>query len=438
MYKKPETLELANEETRVKTTLLEYGWQYGYSKEQKEKKDAKKSNKKTPSAEGDRPKSESMDSIEDEYIIEQKHINSLMSNMAAMQGKEGSLSSSLVGSIVGLQSEEISQMASEYAEKQAELQEGSERNERTSGVQAHKRMLASLEKQIANQEKKLAQVEERHAELQQACNDAKEVLAQEEEYGQKIKEGMQTLTELEEGENASIYQKLRYLVAMNENLKKQEHQFKAQCKEELEKLKNNIKNLKEGGGEENEDEERAKVIEQQYEADKQKLQKIRLALAKKNREIAVLQRKIDEVPSRAELSQYQRRFVELYNQVAATHKETKQFYTFYNTLDDTKLYLEKEVTLLNSIHDNFNKAMSSPATKTQFLQQFEQIVNGVLNNKSKVEERKSNEKKKRDELNEQYLGLVEKQRQYFKTVKEFQEECRKNEILLSKLKGHQG
>lgn len=29
--------------------------------------------------------------------------------------------------------------------------------------------------------------------------------------------------------------------------------------------------------------------------------------------------------------------------VAATHKETKQFYTFYNTLDDTKLYLEKEV-----------------------------------------------------------------------------------------------
>lgn len=29
--------------------------------------------------------------------------------------------------------------------------------------------------------------------------------------------------------------------------------------------------------------------------------------------------------------------------VAATHKETKQFYTLYNTLDDTKLYLSKEV-----------------------------------------------------------------------------------------------
>lgn len=36
--------------------------------------------------------------------------------------------------------------------------------------------------------------------------------------------------------------------------------------------------------------------------------------AKKTREIAMLQRKIDEVPSRAELSQYQRRFIELYSQ----------------------------------------------------------------------------------------------------------------------------
>jgi len=29
--------------------------------------------------------------------------------------------------------------------------------------------------------------------------------------------------------------------------------------------------------------------------------------------------------------------------VAAKHKETKQFFTMYNTLEDTKVYLEKEV-----------------------------------------------------------------------------------------------
>jgi len=34
--------------------------------------------------------------------------------------------------------------------------------------------------------------------------------------------------------------------------------------------------------------------------------------------------------------------------VAAKHKETKQFFTMYNTLEDTKVYLEKEVTMLLS------------------------------------------------------------------------------------------
>ena len=43
--------------------------------------------------------------------------------------------------------------------QQAELQEGMEaRGERMGGVQAHNRMVASLEKQLSVQEKKLEQV----------------------------------------------------------------------------------------------------------------------------------------------------------------------------------------------------------------------------------------------------------------------------------------
>lgn len=40
---------------------------------------------------------------------------------------------------------------------------------------------------------------------------------------------------------------------------------------------------------------------------------------------------------------------------------------------------------------------------------------------------------KRDELNERHLDLVEKHRLYVKTIRDFQEECRKNEILSMKL-----
>ena len=53
---------------------------------------------------------------------------------------------------------------------------------------------------------------------------------------------------------------------------------------------------------------------------------------------------------------------------------------------------------------------------------------------SQVDRKRQEEKMRRDQLSDQHLDLVEKQRLYFKTVKDFKEECRRNEILLSKLR----
>ncbi|XP_067020637.1 coiled-coil domain-containing protein 93-like [Acropora muricata] len=433
-YRKPESITKTDEETRVRTTLLEYGWQYGFSKEQRDKEKEQAEKKKAAGAAI--PGRAESAGEEDEYVVEQKRLKSLLKGMSVMEGKEGALSSSTVGSIVGLQSEEISQIASEYAERQAELQENlGARGERTGGEQTHKRMVASLEKQISVQEKKLEQVQEKHDKLKESLTKAEEQLSQVASRGERIGEEMDKLNEIDNGENASVLQKLRSIVAMNENLKRQEQEFRAHCKEEMARLQDNIEKLKAHGSEDDgEEKERAELISKQYDADKAKLEKIRLLLARKNREISSLQRKIDEVPSRAELTQYQRRFLELYNHVAGTHKETKQFFTLYNTLDDTKLYLGKEVSLLNSIHDNFEQAMSSASNKEQFLNQFESIVKGIVDNKDRVEKRKLVEKQKRDALNQQYLEVVEQERLYYKTVKDFTEECHKNEVLLSKLK----
>lgn len=111
-------------------------------------------------------------------------------------------------------------------------------------------------------------------------------------------------------------------------------------------------------------------ITKELEEDNEAVKTLRLYLAKKNRIISALQRQLDEIPSRPELAQYQRRFLELYNQgilfsisknsllkalflVAAKHKETKQYYSLYNTLEDTKAYISKELSLLNSISDSY-------------------------------------------------------------------------------------
>ncbi|GBM68132.1 Coiled-coil domain-containing protein 93 [Araneus ventricosus] len=416
-YHAPEKLK--DEEVRVQTTLLEYGKKLG-------------STRITESKEGEQPSEAEKNAQKAE---EESRIQNLMKSMSVTNEHEGKLTASQVGSIVGLQSGEIQQVASEFAEKQAELANEEMGERGLSGIQYHKRTVASLTKQITEKEGKVAEVEAININLKTAYQESQTRLRNLQNTYKDMMKEMKVLEEAENDDNKSLLETLRSLVATNETLKKQEQEFRNHCKEELARLKAQIEEIKASSDEgSSEDMEYREMVEKQYNADKEKLQKIRMLLAWKNREIATLQRKFDEVPSRAELSQYQKRFVELYNQVAAKHKETLQFYTLYNTLEDTRMYIMKEVDLLNSIQENFTEAMASQASKVEFLAQLETIVERILQNKAKVEKKKLEEKKQRDMLNDQLLDLIEKQRLYFKTVKDFKEECRKNEIVVAKLK----
>uniref|UniRef100_A0A8C0AWW5 Coiled-coil domain-containing protein 93 n=1 Tax=Buteo japonicus TaxID=224669 RepID=A0A8C0AWW5_9AVES len=377
--------ELLDEESKVHATLLEYGRRYGFSRQPGKTEQAEDKKIVLPPGLAAAGKAEPCDE-DDLQAAEELRIKTLMTGMAAMATEEGKLTASTVGQIVGLQSDEIKQIVSEYAEKQSELS-AEERPERLGAAQQHRRKVASLNKQILQKNKLLEELSTMNRFM---CGSVKS-------YSEKLDKELAALETIESQADSSILQSLRALVAMNENLKSQEQEFKAHCREPN------------------------KIIEQQYKTEKDKLQKIRLLLARRNREIAILQRRIDEVPSRAELTQYQKRFIELYSQVSATHKETKQFFTLYNTLDDKKVYLEKEVNLLNSIHDNFHQAMASSGSREQFLRQMEQIVEGIKQNRMKMEKKKQENKMRRDQLNDEYLELLEKQRLYFKTVKEFKE-----------------
>ncbi|MGH0134613.1 UNVERIFIED_CONTAM: hypothetical protein FKN15_033520 [Acipenser sinensis] len=379
--------ELVDEESRVHSTLLEYGRRYGFSRQAKQDKAEDKKTFVTPGL----PHGMSeVSEEEDLQAAEELRIKTLMTGMAVMATEEGKLTASTVGLIVGLQSEEIKQIASEYAEKQSECS-AEDRPERFGAAQQHHRLVASLNKQIAQKSK---QVEE-------AVN-----------FTEKLHKELAALEELECHADSRSRQKNKLVIQKNNGHQNEPEnhyvgsQYRAECGndtiykncvtdlEEMTRLQQSIENLKiESGDDDGEQKERNQLIDKQYNTDREKLQKIRLLLARRNREIAILQRKIDEVPSRAELTQYQKRFIELYGQVAATHKETKQFFTLYNTLDDKKVFLEKE-----------------------------------------MEKKKQENKMRRDQLNDEYLELLEKQRLYFKTVKDFKEECRKNEMLLSKLR----
>ncbi|KHN71170.1 Coiled-coil domain-containing protein 93 [Toxocara canis] len=109
---------------------------------------------------------------------------------------------------------------------------------------------------------------------------------------------------------------------------------------------------------------------------RQRLEKVRLQAAAVNRRIAVEQRRLDSMPSQIEINQYQRRIIELYNQMAAKHRETKQFYTLHNTLIDVKTYMQREIDLLNSI-DDVQQLTSKETYKDSFIENLENVLKGV-------------------------------------------------------------
>ncbi|XP_044765792.1 coiled-coil domain-containing protein 93 [Coccinella septempunctata] len=223
------------------------------------------------------------------------------------------------------------------------------------------------------------------------------------------------------------FKEVERLLLHGDDLDKQKKEFEEHCQKESLRLQTSIESLeKKSVSAEAKYEEFHSRSEEEYE----KLKVLRLQVAKKNRAISILQRRIDEVPSRAELAQYQKRFIELYNQISAKHKETKQYYSLYNTLEDTRQYMKKELSLLNSIIDNYPEAMRSKEGKEEFLQQFLNILEGVKQSKLKMEKRLSQEKRKRDELSDSLHGYIEINRKYAAAIKVLKIEFQKNEEII--------
>ncbi|XP_017762463.1 PREDICTED: coiled-coil domain-containing protein 93 isoform X2 [Eufriesea mexicana] len=367
------------------------------------------------------PSSDVKENENKEELKEKENTEQITGNLAAIEENSARLSVVAMGNMVGIQAQEIAKVAEKYATMSISETEESDATSSSAALTALENQRTALQSRIRKLTKEKDALAAKHLDLTEKLNESRA-------KRQAIERSLKKAQEMDINENDSIYKRLEELLLVHDGLKEQEHNFREQCKSDLNLLKGKLQEIKNGTSEEEED--RVK----EYEAQKEAVTKVRLQLAKKNRAIASLTRQLDDVPGRSELTQYQRRFMELYNQVSAKHKETKQYYTLYNTLDDTKLYLSKELSLLNSIQDNYNEAMASISGKEQFLEQFEAIVEGVKRNKAKMEKRCADEKNRRDALSRQLVTLIEQQRKYVAAVRQLTIECRKNEALLAQLR----
>jgi hypothetical protein len=240
---------------------------------------------------------------------------------------------------------------------------------------------------------------------------------------------IKTLLAKETPENQKELATLRALVALNNTLLQQQNEFKATIQAQEEAWRQRIANFSPTQQQQQsglssvsaEDLNRIEEINRVYEQDVLKRQQLTEHLALKTRQILLVKRKIDEVPSRRELLQYQRHFLELYEQMAVKFTETKQYYNTFNTLEDTRVCLSREVSILNSIQESYQSSMKSKTAKQKFVESLEAVVASLEKSLESAKSKFETEKKKRDELDILHSQLVEKERSYYKAVKEFQE-----------------
>jgi hypothetical protein len=362
----------------------------------------------------------------------------LMGQMNELQEGAVAISGSSIGAIINLGSSEIGTAAALY---ESELDAAKQQLESSLGsgklgqAATYKRQRQNLLKAKDEVDSKAIEVAAAVAVLEDRLRVIDEEVRGAADYNSKLQQQMVKLGELEAASSQQTELKtLKSLVIMNESLKAQETAFKASCKAQLTDYTARIKALEESDNDsDSETAKKLQDIEDMHAKVMSKYNRLRQLLAETNLEIASNVRIIDDVPTRTELIQYERRFAELYQQVAWKLVETKKYFAMYNQYDTTLSFLQKEVKLLNSISENFEQAMRSAQGKEEYLKQFELIIVGVDQSIKAQEAALSRADAKLEELRLRNQTLVDEQRRYFQAVKDFQLECEKNAWLTDKL-----
>lgn len=246
-----------------------------------------------------------------------------------------------------------------------------------------------------------------------------------EKEGQEIDQEIQVFLDMSDQER-KLLKRLQKLVKMNEELKTRESSFKASCKVELKDLQTRNEEL------------RARLttsLDQEAEdagqlgQRVQELALLRSKVADKVRMTSILERQVDDVPSAYELTQYQKRFMELDNQMADEYSQTQQFYTLFNTLESQRAFMSKEVSMLTSIAEGLPKMGKNVVQRDHFLRQLEALLQEVEQSKRGVEDFGREEELAKMKAQSEVHSLLEVQRQYAILVRDFRDAMKKNATL---------
>lgn len=206
-------------------------------------------------------------------------------------------------------------------------------------------------------------------------------------------------------------------------LKEKKGQIKAEAKEETKKKKKEIEKItsKIIKIEKN---DQVESINQDFEERKAIYQKKQEELAQISKEVSLLQRKVQEFPSSVELSQYYKRYVDLFEKVAEETDNQRKLDLIYNRRCDIQRLCSDQTDILKEIKKRISECKKKPQ-REKVIELLESVFKQTKQNEERAIGAFDKSKIEFDSLMvefDQYLGY---QRDYFQLLKRIQFEYEK-------------
>lgn len=328
------------------------------------------------------------------------------------------LSGTSIAKIVGEQSSEISSAIREYEEqrKREEEQLGQQRLE----LEKHNIAVSRLTREIQRQTEGIEELREKVAEMRGNERKETELLQEALDLGAKIKESMANIdentAEIRKKMSVSSVKDIEVLSERKNALREEQRILKEKWASEEAQLAQ----LRDSDMIDPETKQWFEKIEKAHNDVSDRYEKARGILGEKNRAVARLQRTLENTPSKTELTQYQKRFVELYEKINLKLEENRKFYSNFNSLLELKALIENQATLLTGFQEGF-KNSKGRTQREAFAKNVQEAISQLGENRNRAKRKLEELKVQLADLERSFTLVQEQERLYFQTLKEFQE-----------------
>ena len=225
------------------------------------------------------------------------------------------------------------------------------------------------------------------------------------------------------------------LIEEKARLAEEKGQMKKKCKEEKKRLDAELEKMKQKKSdlEQTEQTQVLQQIDDEFAAEHTKLIEQRKLVAIENRNINVIQRKIENCPSKIEITQFHKRLVELFENMNLKAEENRKYINLYNTVQEIKKLFGQEQKYITEINASY-RGCKNKKEKEHLCKNIQATLAAIKNNIEKSKSQVDNHRQDQMKVSKVYNDSILTEKNHFLRIKEFEDECDRNDELRAKKK----